>query len=398
MSGQAVADFSIHVAQETLDDLRSRLERTIFPHDVGNDDWSYGTNGAYLRELVDYWLHDYDWREQERRINAFRHYRTVIDDVPVHFIREPGQGPHPIPLILSHGWPWTFWDLHKIIQPLANPAAFGGDPEDAFEVIVPSLPGFGFSTPLKQTGINFWKTSDLWHKLMTQVLGFERFAAQGGDWGATITMQLGHKYERDLIGLHLTMVCPLTMFNHERPWDVTGGMMAPPGLSDEKREAFLAWQRRIASHVAVQVLDPQTLSYGLHDSPAGLLAWLVERRRSWSCLDGNIEGRFDKDFLITTAMIYWISQSFVTSARFYAEAARNPWSPSHDGNPSIRVPVGISNMLSDGTAGPGFNDRSMFGNIIFTRDQPNGGHFGPAEIPERIVADIRETFRSLRKT
>jgi pimeloyl-ACP methyl ester carboxylesterase len=398
MTDFAVTDFSVDVSDTVLGDLRHRLERTKYPDDVDNADWSYGTNATYLRELVDYWLNRYDWRAQERQINAFRHYKTSIDGVPIHFIREPGQGPNPVPLILSHGWPWTFWDLHKVIGPLTNPAAYGGNPEDAFEVIVPSLPGFGYSTPLNKTGINFWRTADIWHTLMTKVLGFERFAAQGGDWGATITMQLGHKYAKDLLGIHLTMVCPLNMFNTERPWDVTGGMLAPPGLTPEQFKDFCAWQRRIASHVAVQVLDPQTLAYGLHDSPAGLLAWLVERRRTWSCPDGNIEAKFSKDHLITTAMIYWVTQSFVTSARYYAEAARHPWRPSDDSAAYVHAPAGISNMLMDGTAGPGFDDRSMFEKIVFTNEHTDGGHFGPAEIPEKIVEDIRATFRPLRGT
>lgn len=395
MASIDVTKFKIEVPEETLIDLRRRLENTIYPIDVDNDDWAYGTNAAYLRSVIDYWLNEYDWREQERRINAFSHYRACIDDVPVHFIREPGRGPAPIPLILSHGWPWTFWDLHKVIKPLADPAAFGGNPEDAFEVIVPSLPGFGFSSPLRKTGINFWKTSDLWHKLMTDALGFDRFGAQGGDWGASVTMQLGHKYPENMIGLHLTMTCPLTLFNTDRPWDLTGSMPVPPEFDAEQRAAFFAWQKTIASHVAVQVLDPQTLSFGLHDSPAGLLAWFLQRRREWGCCNGDVESRFDKDFMITTAMIYWVTQSFVTSARFYAEAARHPWQPSHEGV-HVQVPTGLSKMLGDGTAGPGFSDLSMFSNMIFKKEHPEGGHFSPAEIPNEIVEDIRETFRPLR--
>jgi microsomal epoxide hydrolase len=387
--------YRIEIPDERLEDLRDRLARSRFPHDFANEDWSYGVEGQALRALVDYWRDDYDWREQERRINAFAHYRTTVDGLSIHFIREPGHGPKPMPLILSHGWPWTFWDMHRVIGPLANPAAHGGDPADAFEVIVPSMPGFGFSTPLARPGVNVWGTADLWHSLMRDTLGFDRYAAAGGDWGALATTQLGHKYADSLYGIHLSTVAPPYLFNHERPWDITAGQLAPDNLEEQDREAFLAWQRRIAAHVCVQVLDPQTLAYALHDSPVGLLAWLVERRRSWGDCRSGLETAFDRDFLITTAMLYWLTDSFVTSARFYAEAARNPWSPSHDRTPLIGAPTGISHFDNDGTAGLGSGTASLF-NLVFERRQERGGHFAHIEAPEAIVGDIRDMFRPLR--
>jgi microsomal epoxide hydrolase len=300
-----------------------------------------------------------------------------------------------MPIILSHGWPWTFWDLHSVIGPLADPGAHGGDPADAFDVIVPSMPGFGFSTPLTRSGINFWTTADLWHRLMAQVLGYPSYAAQGGDWGALTTMQLGHKYADSLRGIHISTVAPLSLFNHERPWDVTAGMLAPPGLDAGARSAFLAWQERIAAHVAVQVLDPQTLAYAMHDSPVGLLAWLIERRRAWGDCRNGLEATFDRDFLLTTAMIYWFTDSFVTSARFYAEAARNTWQPSHDRTPVVEAPTGISHFEHDGTVGLGAGMESMF-NLVFERKHDRGGHFAPVEVPDTIVTDIRDVFRPLR--
>ncbi len=183
--------FTISVPDATLEDLRARLARTRFPRDFGNSNWEYGTNTAYLKELVEYWHTKYDWRKHEREMNSYANYKTEIDGIPIHFIHEPGKGPNPMPLILTHGWPWTFWDLHKVIGPLTDPAAFGGDPRESFDVVVPSLPGYGFSTPLTTTGINYWKTADLWVKLMQDVLGYKRFAAEGGDWGAIVTAQLG---------------------------------------------------------------------------------------------------------------------------------------------------------------------------------------------------------------
>lgn len=391
----AIESFEVAVPQDVLDDLQYRLDHARFPHDYANADWSYGVNGDYLRSLVDYWRKDYDWRAQERSINRFSHARTVIDDIPIHFIREPGKGPKPIPIIISHGWPWAFWDMKDVILPLADPAAFGGDPNDAFDVIVPSLPGFGFSTPVTKTGVNFASTADLWRTLMVDRLGYERFAASGGDWGTLVTIALAHKYPEQVIGMHTTMVAPLSVYSTERPWDVTGGALVAADLPADERASQHAWQQRIASHVAVHMLDPQTLSYGLHDSPVGLLAWLIKGRRSWGDTRGNIESRFSKDFLITTAMIYWITDSFVTSARYYAEAGRQQWQPTHQGK-TVRVPAGISEMPRDGTYGKFADAGAVFGNIVHHAIHDDGGHFAPLEVPRTFIDDVRATFRDLR--
>ena len=205
--------FTIAIPDATLTDLQERLRRTRYPIDFANENWAYGTNRAYLEEVVAYWRDHYDWRKHEAEMNRFAHYRTTIDGIPIHFIHERGKGPKPIPLILSHGWPWTFWDLQKVIRPLADPAAFGGDPADAFDVVVPSLPGFGFSTPLTTPGINWWRTADLWVTLMRDVLGYPKFAAEGGDWGAFVTQQLGHKYPQHLIAIYLTLAIPMDFFS-----------------------------------------------------------------------------------------------------------------------------------------------------------------------------------------
>ena len=195
-----IEPFRIHVPDAELDDLRERLARTRWPDDLANEDWRYGANTAYIRTLADHWLHRYDWRAREAAMNAFPHFRTRLGAQPIHFVHVRGKGPSPMPLVLNHGWPWTFWDFHKVIGPLSDPAAHGGDPADAFDVVVPSLPGYGFSTPLAVTGLNFWNTADLWVELMER-LGYPRFATQGGDWGSFLSAQLGHKYpERVIVG------------------------------------------------------------------------------------------------------------------------------------------------------------------------------------------------------
>jgi len=386
--------FTVDIPDQALEDLRHRLESANWPHDMANDDWRYGVEKNYLRELVAYWIDGYDWRAAEAEINSFTHFRTEVEGMPVHFIREPGVGPNPVPLILTHGWPWVFWDYHEIIRPLADPGAYGGDPADAFEVIVTSLPGFGFSTPLEVPGINFWRTADLWHSLMTDQLGFAKFGAQGGDWGALVTAQLGHKYADSMIGIHVTNLIPLTLFNHQRPWDITAGALVPEELPAAQFATAIEAQRKIASHVAVQVLDPQTLAYAIHDSPVGLLAWLLERRRSWGDTGGDVETRFSKDHLLTTTTLYWLTNSFVTSARYYAEAAHNPWTPVHGRSPIVEAPTGATYLGGD-IGGLRGEVEAEF-NMHYAKSHVSGGHFAPKEEPQAVIDDIRATFRELR--
>lgn len=381
--------FRIDLPEETLRDLRERLARTRFPEDFANDGWAYGTPTAYLRELVDHWLHRFDWRAAEREMNAFSHFRTEIEGMPIHFIHEKGKGPKPLPLVLSHGWPWTFWDLKKVIRPLADPASFGGDPKDAFDVVVPSLPGYGFSTPLRTTGINFWRTADLWVTLMRDVLGYDRFAAEGGDWGAAVTAQLGHKYAQHLVGVYMHLVIPL---------DVFLGSLPPPELygPDEAGwyEANAHFFAAESGYSAIQMTKPQTLAAALADSPAGLLSWLVEKRRTWSDCGGDVERRFSKDELATTATLYWATESFGTSARYYYECIHNPWRPSHDRSPVVEAPTGFG-VFEDVVRLPRKWAESYTNLKRWTR-MPKGGHFAPMEEPELLVDDVRAFFRPLR--
>lgn len=385
--------FRVDIASAVIDDLRDRLRRTRWAADFANDDWRYGVNADYLRPLVEYWAEEFDWSTQQAAMNRFDHYRVVIDDVPVHYVRQPGKGPNPIPLILTHGWPWTFWDYRDVIGPLTDPAAFGGDPADAFEVIVPSLPGFGFSTPLRKTGLNFWTTADLWQTLMTQVLGFPRYAAQGGDWGAMVTTQLGHKYADSLFGIQVSAPMILNAFSGDRPYALLDGQLDK--MSPDMAAHATAVERRIASHVTTHMLDPQTLAYAMHDSPVGMLAWLLERLRAWSDCDGDVERAFSRDDILTKATLYWVTESFGTTVRYYAEAGGHQWEPSHDRQPLVEAPSGVSLFRNDGAAL--FADALVpIYNVHHLADHPFGGHFAAAEQPEVLVEDIRTTFRSLR--
>jgi pimeloyl-ACP methyl ester carboxylesterase len=381
--------FTIRVGDDVLADLKDRLSRARLAPDFANAEWAYGTEAGYLRELIAYWRDQYDWRRHEAEMNAFANFRTEIEGCPIHFIHERGKGPKPMPLILNHGWPWTFWDLRKIIRPLADPAAHGGDPADAFDVVAPSLPGYGFSTPLTVPGINYWRTADLWVTLMRDVLGYDRFGAEGGDWGALIVEQLGHKYAQHLIGVYLHLMIPLDLFS--------GGRVPDDYAPDEEH-----WRGKAATffsegsgYMAIQSTRPQTLANALNDSPAGLASWILEKRRAWADTHGDVESRFSKDDLCTAFTLYWATQSFGTSARYYYEARHNPWRPSHDRMPVVEAPTGIGVFPGEIFAAPKKWAESYY-NLKRWTPMTAGGHFAPAEEPEQIVNDIRAFFRPLR--
>jgi pimeloyl-ACP methyl ester carboxylesterase len=384
--------FRISISDNVLADLRQRLTKTRYPGDMGNEGWDYGTEQGYLEELVRYWVKDFDWKAQERAMNVFNHYRTTIDGIPLHFIHEQGRGPNPIPLVLTHGWPWTFWDMQKIIRPLTHPAEFGGDPRDAFDVVVPSLPGFGFSTPLNRTRVSCWSTADLWVRLMQDVLGYSRFAAHGGDFGAIISSQLGHKYAEKLIGIHITLPAPLDMVTH--------GWPAPSEYAPDEQEALartLRFTLQNSGYSNIQSTCPQTLSYAMHDSPAGMCAWMLEKRRAWSDCGGDVEKVFSKDDLLTAMTLYWATESFDTAARYYYESAHHPWEPSHSLTPVVQAPTGVAIFPKDVFQMPRAWVEQHY-NLQRWTNFPVGGHFGPMEQPELLVEDLRAFFRPLRGT
>jgi pimeloyl-ACP methyl ester carboxylesterase len=378
----------ISVPEAALQGLRERLARTHWPPLIGADDWTPGVPVAWLRELLDYWREGFDWRAQERRINALPHYRTTISGVPVHFVHIRGRGPRPLPLVLTHGWPWTFWDFAKVIGPLTDPAAHGGDEDDAFDVVIPSLPGFALSAPLPRP-VGVGETAELWLTLMQDVLGYERFAAQGGDWGALVSAHLGHIAPAALIGVHLSLA-NLPSVNWR---DVTQQQFAP-----EEQHLWEQMQRArpaITSHVAVHSHDPQTLAIALADSPAGLAAWLCERRRNWSDCDGDVERRFSRDELLTTIMLYWATDSIAGSVRFYQASRADGWRLRAEQLPFVRAPTAFAVFPRDVV----FIPRRLAEQHTDLRRwtlMPTGGHFAPAEEPQLLVEDIREFFRELR--
>ena len=288
--------FNIDLPETRLDDLKARLARTCFPEPIGEDSWQYGVPVAWLRDMADYWQHQWDWQDAASAINQWSHYRVVIEDVPVHYLHAPAADPNAPALLLSHGWPWTFWDFKDVVEPLTAD----------FEVYVPSLPGFGFSTPLTTPGVDVARIAELWVTLMRDVLGHERFAAHGGDWGALITAHLAHAHADALIGAHLSLTLIPGVdragveFANDEQWMVERNAESVP---------------LIRSHVAVHTLDPQTLAHALMDSPVGTAAWIWERRRNWSDCAGDVETVFDRDHLCTTAALYWCTGAMSSSLR-----------------------------------------------------------------------------------
>jgi len=380
----AVDSFRIDIPEPVLDDLRDRLAHTRFPDEVEGTGWDYGTNLGYMEELVDYWLNRFDWRAREEELNRFSHFRTDIDGIGIHFIHERARGPDPLPLILTHGWPDSFYRYLNLIPMLTDPARFGGDPADSFDVIVPSMPGYGFSDRPHERGMTSERIAGLWARLMTDVLGYERFAAGGGDIGSGISQLLALRHPDRVVGLHLT---------DPGFFSLDAGI---PDLSENERKYLAAIQElwmQEGAYSMVQSTKPQTLACGLADSPAGLAAWIVEKFRSWSDCGGDIERRFSKDELLTNIMIYWATETIASSVRLYYENVHTL--PLDFLNEHIDVPVGMAVFPKDFIPPPReWVERRL--NVERWTEMPRGGHFTAMEEPELLAEEIRAFFRPLR--
>jgi pimeloyl-ACP methyl ester carboxylesterase len=382
----SIEPFTITTEPEALADLTERLKRTRWPDELDDAGWDFGTNLDYMRSLHDYWLREYDWETQRRRLNCFRHYRYDHDGLPIHFIHEPGKGPDPFPLIMTHGWPGSFLEMTHILPLLTDPGAHGGDPRDAFTLIVPSIPGFGFSGRPQRRGMNVQAVADIWTGLMTK-LGYERFGAQGGDWGSWISIALGLYHPERLAGIHLNYVS--TRF---RP-DLGPG--TPPLTAEE--EAYLKtvarWGDEEGAYIAIQGTKPQTLAYGLTDSPIGLAAWILEKFRAWSDNKGVPEDIITRDDLITNVMIYWLTGTIHSSMRFYSEARARLM---HLGpGERVTVPTGVVRLPREIPMPPRRWVERAF-NLVHWTSLERGGHFAAFEAPELLAEDIRAFFRPFR--
>ena len=308
--------FTIRIPDATLADLRARLDRVRWPDEIPDAGWRYGTDLAYLRQLVVYWRTKYDWRVHEGRLNTFQQFTVPLSEIELHFIHQPGVGPSPLPLLLLHGWPGSVWEFHKLIPLLTDPARFGGDARDAFTVIAPSLPGYGLSFRPHQPRMNRVAMADLFAALMT-VLGYHRFAAQGGDIGAQVAIRLAVAHPERLYAIHLNFIGALRDVEH------------PESPTDEERQyldELQHWMTEETGYQWIQGTKPQTLAYGLTDSPVGLAAWIVEKFRSWSDCGGEIEQCFTKDELLTAVMLYWATGAINSSFWPYYANRHGDWS------------------------------------------------------------------------
>ncbi|MGW2516762.1 epoxide hydrolase family protein [Streptomyces sp. NPDC001617] len=393
-AADTIHPFRIDIPQADLDDLHDRLDRTRWPDELPGVGWAYGVPSGYLRELVRYWRHEYDWRAAEARLNEWPQFTTEIDGALVHFAHIRSPEPDATPLIVTHGWPGSIVEFLDIVGPLTDPATHGGDPADAFHVVLPSIPGFGFSGPTRETGWEARRIADAWVELMTR-LGYERFGAQGGDWGAGISRELGRVHPDRVIGIHLNLL--------------PGGQAATEptaeeleALSPTERERTLAswrrwdaWFRDGAGYFHVQSTRPQPLSYALTDSPVGQLAWIVEKFREWTDAEELPEEAVDRDRMLTNVMLYWLTGTAGSSARVYYERAHATGDRIAAPDRPSTAPTAVASFPGDPQI-PLRHKAERTENIVRWTELDRGGHFAAMEEPDLLVDDVRAFFRQLR--
>ncbi|WFB05846.1 epoxide hydrolase [Streptomyces sp. LX-29] len=380
-----VTPFRISVSDDILNDLRTRLERTLFTAASDDAYWAAGTDPGYLRELIAYWADGFDWRRAEAALNTYPHFIAEVAGRPVHFVHLRGERPDgasaPLPLVMTHGWPSSFVEMLSAAERLADPAAYGGDPLDAFDVVVPSLPGFLYSAlprgPFTRRGV-----AGIWHELMTRTLGYQRFGAFGGDIGGGVTQWLGALYPGEVAGVHITSAVVNADFTEQ------------PATAEERTflDALTAYDVDDGGYSEIMCTRPDTIAAALRDSPAGLVAWIVDKYRDWSDCDGDLERRWSKDAILTVATLYWATGSIGSSFRQYYDYHLN------EPVPGISVPAAVT--LSNE---PAFADlpRSLMerlcGDLRHWSTPGRGGHFMAHEEPEQVADELRTFFRPLRR-
>jgi len=376
-----VVPFRVSVPDEDVDELRRRLRSTRWPDPPTVGDWSQGVPPAYLRELCRYWAEEYDWPARQTRLNAVEQYTTELDGLPIHFLHARSPEPDALPLVLTHGWPGSVAEFLDVLGPLTDPAAHGGDPRDAFTVVAPSLPGFGWSGKPTGPGWGLARVADAWADLMSR-LGHERFGAQGGDIGAFVSANLGARHPDRVVGIHVTMV-------------VTPPPADRTELTEREERGLRAEQhfRTVDSAYHMQQRTrPQTLAYALADSAAGQCAWILEKFWSWSDCSGDPVAALGADRILDHVATYWFTDSAGSSARMYWEMARDMGSRA----PSVAVPTGVSLFPFEILQPTEEWARAQFTDLRMWREHDRGGHFAAMEQPELLVRDVREFFRPLR--
>ena len=387
--------FTVDVPQATLDDLAERLARTRWPGELDGPGWEDGTSLAYLRELVGWWRTGFDWRAQEARLNALPQFTTEIDGQTIHFLHVRSPEPDALPLLISHGYPSSVVEFLEVIGPLSDPRAHGGDPADAFHLVVPSLPGFGFSTPVREPGWDLARTTAAFAELMAR-LGYDRYGAHGGDIGAGISGALGAAQPGHVTGVHTTSdangVAVGEMFGFPIPDDLSQADLA---RVEEQRRRWADMK----GYLDLQSTRPRTLAYSLTDSPAGQLAWIAQSFKEWTAASAELpEDAVDRDQLLANVSIYWFTRSGASAARFIYETAHAAadWGGADDGGweePTASVPMGLALFGGDDllrkVMDPGHK-------LAHWTEYDRGGHFAAMEVPDLLVGDLRTFFRELR--
>lgn len=374
-----VRPYTIHVADEVLADLKDRLARTRWPDPMPGAGWDEGADVAYVRDLCDYWRAGYDWRLHEGHLNRWPQFRAEIDGVDFHFWHVRGKGPNAFPLLLVHGWPGSIFEFFHLIGRLTDPAADGGDPADSFDVVIPALPGYGWSGKPAERGWGPSRTAAAFNTLMADVLGYARYGTQGGDWGGIITARMGAAYPWHIAGCHLNFLV---------------GQPPAGGETEAGKAAFAERQRFIAEETAYSQLQgtkPISLAIAQADSPAGIAAWIVEKFRTWSDCNGDIESVYTKDQLLTNIMFYWAPNSIASAARMYYESRRD----SGGFGGKVEVPVAAAVFPKEIYRSPRAWLEGRF-NIQRWTEFEKGGHFAAMERPAELLEDIRAFFRTLR--
>ncbi|SAL03970.1 multidrug MFS transporter [Caballeronia arationis] len=378
--------FSLHVADEDIDDLRARLARTRFPDQAPGEPWQAGTDVAYLADLVDYWRDGFDWRAQEAALNAFPQYNVGLHGIDLHYLHVQGNGPAPMPLVLLHGWPGSVFEFIEIIPLLTDPARFGGDPRDAFTLVVPSLPGYGLSFRPNQPRFDIPAMTECVFDLMHGVLGYERFGAQGGDWGSAIASRLGYVHPDAMIGVHLNYMSAASR----------DPAAYPNPTADEQRylDQLAHWTYDGSAYSSIQGTRPQSLAFGLTDSPAGLAAWIVEKFRAWSDCGGDVERAISRDKMLADIALYWFTGSI--NASFWPYYGRMHGAVTLPPGDTIGAPTGYAEFPREILRPPRSAAERVFTDLRRWSVMPKGGHFAALEQPELLASEVRAFFGALR--
>jgi pimeloyl-ACP methyl ester carboxylesterase len=398
-SGPGIASdirpFRVHVPDEVLSELRKRIAATRWPDRETVPDASQGMQLARLQALMHYWGTAYDWRKVETELNALPEFVTTIDGVDIQYIHVRSREPNALPLILTHGWPGSPLEFLKVIGPLTDPVAYGGIAKDAFDVVIPAIPGYGFSDKPADGGWNPDRVAHAWDVLMKR-LGYAHYVSQGGDHGAVISDALARLAPPGLLGIHLTMPATIPAGLVE---GINSGRPAPNGLSEQELRAYntlSAFFGRAAAYGAMMVTRPQTIGYGLCDSPVGLAAFMYEKIDAWSDNSGHPEGAISRDEILDDITLYWITNTGASSSRFYWENNNNNFSASAQKTNEIKLPVAITVFPYEIYRAPETWARQAYPSLYYFHEAPRGGHFAAWEQPKLFSEELREAFRSLR--